>query len=80
MLGERVDGVEPGDLRAGDRIVGAGGADLSDAVDGVTDATSESVELAIEGPHVCFEVPLGLLNYHRGLSVRRPLVGEQESL
>ncbi|HJG90509.1 MAG TPA: hypothetical protein K8V81_02160 [Brachybacterium massiliense] len=49
MLGERVDGVEPGDLRAGDRIVGAGGADLSVAVDGVTDATSESVELAIEG-------------------------------
>lgn len=49
-------------------------------MDGVTDATSESVELAIEGPHVCFEVPLGLLNYHRGLSVRRPLVGEQESL
>lgn len=79
-LGERVDGVEPGDLRAGDRIVGAGGAGLSVAVDVVTDATSESVELAIEGPHVCFEVPLGLLNYHRGLSVRRPLVGEQESL
>lgn len=74
-LGERVDGVEPGDLRAGDRIVGAGGADLSVAVDVVTDATSESVELAAESRHACFKMPVGLLDYYRGLSVRRPLDG-----
>lgn len=76
-FGEQVDGVQPGDLRAGDRIVGAGGADLSVTVDVVSDATSESVELTVEGRHACFEVPLELLDYYRGLSVRRPLVGDE---
>lgn len=62
----------PTELRAGDVIVAAGSRDLTAPVVVVSvDTEEETVDLAVPDAHSASVVPLSLLEYHGGLSVRR---------